>query len=481
MLLDNIINVCRARKTFKFTFPNKSNTIDKFTSNSNEYNIIYVLESGNGRKSTLYAFDYAFCVYKDIPTHYLKNSNKVDKTRSFKTGNVISKTTKLDDDNCHPSFKTIGNALKMSRGTVKKYVDSLVEKQMIAVEQTSIVPNLGNKTVASLTTLIVQKFYNKLLSEGKSSSLVRDTHLILHQAMDVAVKENLIAKNPTDGTKIPKIEYKPKNILNETQLEMFMDAIKEDELWYDFFYTEITTGLRRGELCGLKWCDFNETTGQLNVVRTVTTHKGGELKTGETKTQKGTRTIYLPPSTVKLLLERKPKVSSEWIFPNFYDNTKPINPSTAYLKLKSILKNAGLPSIRFHDLRHTFATHALSSGVDARTLSGILGHTNASFTLDIYSHITDTMQLQAAARIDKGIGKNGDALKEIEKVSADSDKKPVFAKFEAQKGKHRKPGTGCVSKINDHLYEGKYSPRDANGKRISRNVYAKTREECEKN
>lgn len=273
-----------------------------------------------------------------------------------------------------------------------------------------IIPNLGNKKVASLTTSVVQKFYNKLLSEGKSGSLVRDAHLILHQAMDVAVKENIIAKNPTSGAKTPKVEYKPKNILNETQLEMFMDAIKEDELWYDFFYTEITTGLRRGELCGLKWCDFNETTGQLNVVRTVTTHKGGGLKTGETKTQKGTRTIYLPPSTVKLLSERKNKVSSEWIFPNFYDNSKPINPSTAYLRLKAILKKAALPSIRFHDLRHTFATHALSSGVDARTLSGILGHTNASFTLDTYTHVTNDMQKNASVIV-------GRFMKDITEVS----------------------------------------------------------------
>ncbi len=135
--------------------------------------------------------------------------------------------------------------------------------------------------------------------------------------------------------------------------------------------------------------------------------------------------------------------------------------------------------MRFHDLRHTFSTMALEYGMDVKTLSTIIGHTSAHTTLDIYSHITDAMQLQAAARIDKGIGKNEDALEEIEKVSADSDKKPAFAKFEAKKGKHRKPGTGCVSKINDHLYEGKYSPRDANGKRISRNVYAKTREECE--
>mgnify|MGYP003434159089 CR=1 FL=1 len=273
-----------------------------------------------------------------------------------------------------------------------------------------IIPNLGNKKVASLTTSVVQKFYNKLLSEGKSGSLVRDAHLILHQAMDVAVKENLISKNPTNGTKIPKVEYKPKNILNETQMEMFMEAIKQDELWYDFFYTEITTGLRRGELCGLKWCDFNETTGQLNVVRTVTTHKGGGLKAGETKTEKGTRTIYLPPSTVKLLSERKPKVSSEWIFPNFYDNSKPINPATAYSRLKTILKKAGLPSIRFHDLRHTFATHALSSGVDARTLSGILGHTNASFTLDTYTHVTNDMQKNASVIV-------GRFMKDITEVS----------------------------------------------------------------
>lgn len=295
-----------------------------------------------------------------------------------------------------------------SRITVEAWMQKWMDEYMMfsireqtwksyeSVIRLHIIPNLGNKKVASLTTSTVQKFYNKLLSEGKSGSLVRDVHLILHQAMDVAVKENLIAKNPTSRTKIPKVEYKPKNILNEIQLEMFMEAIKEDELWYDFFYTEITTGLRRGELCGLKWCDFYETTGQLNVVRTVTTHKGGELKTGETKTQKGTRTIYLPPSTVKLLSERKNKVSSEWIFPNFYDNSKPINPSTAYLKLKHILKNAGLPSIRFHDLRHTFATHALSNGVDARTLSGILGHTNASFTLDTYTHVTNDMQKNAS-------------------------------------------------------------------------------------
>lgn len=332
-----------------------------------------------------------------------------------------------------------------SRITVEAWMQKWMDEYMLfsireqtwksyeSVIRLHIIPNLGNKKVASLTTSVVQKFYNKLLSEGKSGSLVRDAHLILHQAMDVAVKENLISKNPTNGTKIPKVEYKPKNILNETQMEMFMEAIKQDELWYDFFYTEITTGLRRGELCGLKWCDFNETTGQLNVVRTVTTHKGGGLKAGETKTEKGTRTIYLPPSTVKLLSERKPKVSSEWIFPNFYNNAKPINPATAYSRLKTILKKAGLPSIRFHDLRHTFATHALSSGVDARTLSGILGHTNASFTLDTYTHVTNDMQKNASVIV-------GRFMKDITEVSLwqkreEKQVKVFFVKEKTEDGK----------------------------------------------
>ena len=87
---------------------------------------------------------------------------------------------------------------------------------------------------------------------------------------------------------------------------------------------------------------------------------------------------------------------TEWIFPSLLAPEKPTSPNAAYQRLKDILKGAGLPDIRFHDLRHTFATHALSSGVDAKTLSGILGHTNASFTLDTYTHVTTDMQKNAA-------------------------------------------------------------------------------------
>ncbi len=177
-----------------------------------------------------------------------------------------------------------------------------------------------------------------------------------------------------------------------------------DEQWYDFFYTEIMTGLRRGEICGLKWEDFDDLNGTLKIGRSVSagSEKYGTI-IGETKTEKSKRKILLPSSVVDVLKKRKEKAVSEWIFPSMTSNKCALSPGAAYRKLKQILEKSGLPEIRFHDLRHTFATHALQSGVDAKTLSGILGHTNASFTLDTYTHVTTDMQRQAATIIESFI------------------------------------------------------------------------------
>ena len=229
-----------------------------------------------------------------------------------------------------------------------------------------------------------------------ADSTVRRIHMMLHEALEAAVRARLISQNPTEGTTVPKCNYPPMKILNEEQLDRFMEAIKEEPMWYDFFYTEITTGLRRGEICGLKWDDLDEKSGKLRVRRSIRVAPGGELEIGETKTEKGSRSILLPPSTLHLLLERRKKAVTEWIFPSLLAPERPTSPNAAYQRLKDILRGAGLPDIRFHDLRHTFATHALASGVDAKTLSGILGHTNASFTLDTYTHVTTDMQKNAA-------------------------------------------------------------------------------------
>ena len=214
--------------------------------------------------------------------------------------------------------------------------------------------------------------------------------------MEDAFHAHIIAKNPTVGATVPKASHAPKRVLTDKELDTFLDAVREDKIWGDFFYVELTTGLRRGEICALRWEDFDTKQETLHVRRTLHKEKGKPLTTGDTKTYAGTRKIVLPPSTAQLLRERKKTAPTEWIFPNPFDPEHPIAPGTAYNRLKVLLKEAGLPDIRFHDLRHTFATHALSSGVDAKTLAGILGHTKASFTLDTYTHTTGDMQKRAA-------------------------------------------------------------------------------------
>lgn len=268
---------------------------------------------------------------------------------------------------------------------------------------------LGDKQVKLITTADVQRAYNSIKKTGRekthpengnelSDTVVRSVHMFFHQVMDAAVAEHLVAFNPTRGTVIPKKNYKEKTILGEEEFKGLMDAIEKEPLWYDFFYTELTTGLRRGEICALKWSDFDEKNGTLKISRSAGKTIEGVREIGSTKTAAGARTVVLPASTHNMLLARRKSTFavSEWIFPHLTKPEEPMSPSTAYHKLKDILVREGLPNVRFHDLRHTFATHALTSGVDAKSLSKILGHTNASFTLDTYTHVTTDMQKNAS-------------------------------------------------------------------------------------
>ena len=270
-----------------------------------------------------------------------------------------------------------------------------------------ILPYLGSKRITQLKTADIQKHYNRLLESGRiqdngkgkglSNATVRGIHMILREALDSAVREGLIPKNPADGTSPPKIYRSEKQVLTKDQLETFMKFIEGDEEWYDFFYTEIITGMRQGEICGLRWEDFDREKRTLRVARSVD-FVNKELVIGETKTDDGKRTIYLPDSLWHILVERQSQKGafSEWIFPNLLKPEWPLNPSRAYRQLKKLLEIGGLPSIRFHDLRHTFTSHAANSGIAPKTLSEIVGHSKASFTLDHYAHVTSDMQKNAA-------------------------------------------------------------------------------------
>ena len=190
-----------------------------------------------------------------------------------------------------------------------------------------IKPYLGQKKLTQITASDLRKLYDDLKKQGRvhprpgqsrglSTTTVHGIHTILHHALKSAVDQRLLPHNPADHVEPPKVAHKSMTILNEKQLDTFLAAVEQDPIWKDFFYTELTTGLRLGEICGLMWSDFDARKRTLNVNRTLHKEKGGCLVTGDTKTYAGTRKIVLPPTTAELLLNRKMHSFSIWIFHN---------------------------------------------------------------------------------------------------------------------------------------------------------------------
>ena len=231
-----------------------------------------------------------------------------------------------------------------------------------------IKPQLGDKQISLLSQQDIQRMYRRLKTEGRihehpemdhqlSDSMVRHIHSTLHAALKDAVQAHVIPRNPTEGTTAPKPNYKPKRILTRAELDDFLTVVEQDEVWRDFFQTELMTGLRRGEICGLQWSDFDGNTGTLKVCRTIHSQRKGEYTVGETKTNQGMRTIILPHSVTEILRRRKADAISQWIFPDPVKPEDPVDPNAAYRHMKTLLQRAGLPSIRFHDLRHPYVKH----------------------------------------------------------------------------------------------------------------------------
>ena len=217
-------------------------------------------------------------------------------------------------------------------------------------------PCLGEKRISQIKAVDIQRFYD-MLSRKLASGTVRRIHTTLHGILKAAAQARLIPRNPVEEVMPPKFSYQEKKVLTAEQVDRLLEVIQKDTLWHDLFYTELTTGLRRGELCGLRWEDFDAASGSLKVCRTVRREKGKGLTTGDTKTYAGTRTITLPPSLAALLKERKRAAKTAWIFPDLLRPERPTAPDAAYRRMKLLLEQAGLPDIRFHDLRHPYVKH----------------------------------------------------------------------------------------------------------------------------
>jgi integrase len=273
-------------------------------------------------------------------------------------------------------------------------------------------PVLGQLKLKSLTSAHVRGLYRQKLDAGLSPRSVQYVHVTLHKALEQAIADGLIPRNATEAVKPPQVRREEMRPLTAEQVRILFDAAKGDRL-EALYVLAVTTGLRQGELLGLKWDDVDLEAGTLRVRRTLTTAKGGPQLTAP-KTKGSRRTVKLTQSAVKALrshLERQldeiDKAGSLWrenglIFASESGDPMDRRNLTTH-RFKPLLKRAGLPQIRFHDLRHTCATLLLTKNVNPKIVSEMLGHASIAITLDTYSHVLPNMQDSAAEAMEDAL------------------------------------------------------------------------------
>lgn len=284
-----------------------------------------------------------------------------------------------------------------------------------------IKPAMGAIKLEALNAHTIQGFYNDLGAErngkpGLSPKTVKNIHGVLHKALQQAVKLGYLRFNPADACELPRMERKEINPLDSEATAAFMRAI-EGHRFETVYLTMLFTGMRRGEACGLLWDCVDLERGTIRIDKQLQNVPGrpGEFRLVSTKSGKG-RTITAAPFVVELLrkhrvrqAEARLKVGPLWqdngyVFCN--EVGEHLSPSTVYHSYKKIVASIGLPDLRLHDLRHSYAVAALRAGDDIKTVQGNLGHHAASFTLDVYGHVTEEMKQASAARMEayiKGI------------------------------------------------------------------------------
>lgn len=354
-----------------------------------------------------------------------------------------------------------------------------------------IIPKIGDTPLNKVTTGLLDRFYAQLKVDGRlvkreiygtglTNSVVRSIHAHCRAALEKAVKEGLIKQNPAKHCKLPPKKSAEIEVLTPAEMQRLLIQAKE-EGFYELFLLALATGMRRGELLALQWDDINFKKCELKITKQVRFEKK-ELIIGPPKTKAANRTIVLPKSVIEVLKEYRKKVRSKWLFPSPHKSEDlPRDPCACRKKLATILEHANCKHVPFHALRHTFATQALRYGMDVKTLATTIGHESVETTLNVYSHATDEGLRSAALRIDRAMGAISGVEDNGEPVEAKPAKpeKPPREKFEPYKGKKRKNGTGYVTQVSKNCWQGRYTPT-VNGVRIARNIYAPTKDECER-
>jgi len=268
-----------------------------------------------------------------------------------------------------------------------------------------IKPFLGNIKLCKLDRENIQRFINTLSEHGLSAGTVGNIYRVLYAAMKKARDYNYVYINPCEGISLPKTQKKEARLLTFQEQKKLEHAAKTDKNGFAVLLA-MYTGLRVGEICGLKWSDVDLKNEVIHVSRTIQRIKSCSLEAAtktvlisdSTKSNHSARAIPLPIAITKLFKEHKKRAFSEYVF-NYHGHH--LEPRRLQYRFKALLKKAGLADINFHALRHTFATRCMELCFDVKTLSEILGHASAKMTLDRYGHSQIEHKRAAMASLDR--------------------------------------------------------------------------------
>jgi integrase len=323
-------------------------------------------------------------------------------------------------------LRSAANNTIVARSSVRlgEYLETWLAGQPARVRETTlrgygiavqrIVSRLGQVPLQALTPLQIERFYAELLADGGrraqglAPKTVRNTHVVLRKALADAERLGLVPRNAAAAAHAPAARRTEFETWSADELLEFLLSVRDDRLFAAFLLLA-TTGMRRGEVLGLRWRDVDIDASRLSVVQTLAA-VGWETRITQPKTQRSRRTIYLDAETVIALKEHRRRQREEqlaageaWNRANdllFRDELgRPLHPEWFSREFNSLVASSGLPRIRLHDLRHTCATLALEAGVHPKVVSERLGHATIGVTLDLYSHVTPGIARDAAETI----------------------------------------------------------------------------------
>ena len=331
-----------------------------------------------------------------------------------------------------PHKITVGQWLDTWLQEYKRHqIRSLTLDQYEMLIRCHLKPALGHSPLRELRAEHLQRLYNtkwrsgrlhgRSASEGLSADTIRCMHSVMHGALKQAMRNQLVAQNVSEATTLPRVKRPERIPLSLDDIPRVLEAFAGHRL-YAAMYLELSTGLRLGEVLGLRWQDLDFDAGLLHVRQSLVRVRNHEAREGQTKTHlvfqvpktsQSRRTLPLPDDIIQELRHHKARQAQEKLLfgPSYQDHDlvfchptgTPLEPRDISYRFTQVLRKAGLPALRFHDVRHSYATALLELGESPKTVQTMLGHTKIATTMDIYSHVSLELETRAAARLNSAI------------------------------------------------------------------------------